>query len=297
MGTFTIPLKKVIEYENGKIGLDDYPIFDETYRESLNKKIIAHYWNQEIGVETPSLFRFAMARKMNEIMPLYNQHYKLSLLTVDPLSTINMRSIVESDGTTTAASNGTSGGTTTAEGEGTTGGTTTTEGEGTTAGTTTTDGNSTSESGSTSKARVIGSEFPQTILMENGDYATTGNDTISDTTATGAATDHQTVTQEGTSTDNQTVTQAGSTTDNQTVTQSGTSTESQNATQEGKQDSTTTGYQGHAPELIAQARLALVNVDMMVINELRELFMLIWSNNDTFTNNRGGYYGFGYPNF
>lgn len=212
-------LKKVIEMEKGKIGLDDYPIFDEDYRAELNNKIIAHYWNQEIGQETIDMWRFAMRRKMNEIMPLYNQHYRLSLLSVDPLSTMDVKTIVATDGETS------------------------------------TTGNSSNTGGSTAKARAIGSDFPQAILMDNGDYATTGNDTISDTTATGSATDNQ------------------------------------NATQNATQTSSNTGYQGHAPVLILQARQALVNVDMMVINELRELFMLIWANNDSYTGSRYPYYG------
>jgi hypothetical protein len=34
------------------IGLDDYPIFQEAYRETLNNKIIRHYYTREIGAET-----------------------------------------------------------------------------------------------------------------------------------------------------------------------------------------------------------------------------------------------------
>lgn len=219
MGTFTLPLKRVIEIEKGNIGLNDYPIFDEDYREPLNKKITQHFWNREIGQESIELFRFAMSRKMNEIMPLYNQQYELSLIKVDPLSTVDLKTIVASDGTSSTV------------------------------------GNSSNTGGSTAKARAIGSEFPQVVLMDDGDYATTGNDTISDTTATGSAVDEQ------------------------------------NATQNATQDSTNTGYQGHAPALIYQARQALVNIDMMVIGELNELFMLIWSNNDSYSE-RFPYYGY-----
>lgn len=51
MPSFTIQLKEIIldDYSNvADIGLDWYPIFDETYRPGLNKKIIQHYWNREI---------------------------------------------------------------------------------------------------------------------------------------------------------------------------------------------------------------------------------------------------------
>lgn len=219
MGTFTIPLKKVIEMEGDLgIGLNDYPIFQEGYRESLNQKIINHYWNQEIGLETNDLFRFAMRRKMHEIMPLYNQHYELSLKTVDPLSTVHISDI--SDTSMEATSNSTS--------------------------------NNTSASGA--KSRAVASDFPQVALQEGSDYASTAQDNISDTTATADATG------------------------NDSSNQSGNSTHTQD------------GYQGHAPLLILQARQALVNVDMMVIDELKELFMLIWANGDDYTGS-GSYYG------
>lgn len=38
------------------IGLNDYPIFDEAYRNTLNNKIIRHYYTREIGAETVGRF-------------------------------------------------------------------------------------------------------------------------------------------------------------------------------------------------------------------------------------------------
>lgn len=52
-----------------------YPIFDEEYRSVLNQKIVSHYLNYNIGYESASLFYFYITRKMNEIMPYYNQLY------------------------------------------------------------------------------------------------------------------------------------------------------------------------------------------------------------------------------
>lgn len=66
------------ELENAKwdFNLREYPIFDETYRPILNKKIRDHYLFCEIGLETPALFTHFLNRKMSEIMPYYNQLYK-----------------------------------------------------------------------------------------------------------------------------------------------------------------------------------------------------------------------------
>lgn len=58
------------------IGLDKYPIFDETYRTYLNDKIINHFYFREIGFETAAQFSWYMKRTMNEIMPKYNRIYE-----------------------------------------------------------------------------------------------------------------------------------------------------------------------------------------------------------------------------
>ena len=239
MATFTMVLKDVIEMEEGKIGLDDYPIFDEDYRDSLNQKIIDHYWNQEIGQETISMFRHAMKRRMNEIMPLYNEQYRLNLVVVDPLSTMSIKNIVQAEGESTGTS----------EAENTANGT------------------SENESVSAATSRAVASDTPQTALQANADYATSMQDSVSESTARGSAQD------------------ASTSKANETRGEKNTTTS----------ESGTTGYSGHAPMLILAARQALVNVDLMVINELSDLFMLIWSSNDSYTqNNRLGFFHYGY---
>lgn len=69
--------------------LGDYPIFDESYREHLNKKILRHFYMQEIGYETEGLFLFELNRKMREIMPYYNQLYLTEKLELDPWENVN----------------------------------------------------------------------------------------------------------------------------------------------------------------------------------------------------------------
>lgn len=70
------------------IGLSDYPIFDASYRTALNDKIIDHFYFREIGFETAAQFAWYMRRTMNEIMPKYNALYRAQA-TIDldhPLS-------------------------------------------------------------------------------------------------------------------------------------------------------------------------------------------------------------------
>jgi hypothetical protein len=116
-------------------------------------------------------------------------------------------------------------------------------------------GNSVSTATADSKSRSVSSETPQTMLSPNGDYATGAVDAISNTKNGSNAT------------------QAGS------------------ENQSSKMDnvSTTTGYQGVASDLLMRYRDSLLNIDMMIVTELEELFMQVWDNGDSYTNSRGFY--------
>jgi len=75
MAQYTVTIRDLVA--NGfDLGLQDYPIYEEAYRETLNNKIINHYMMSEIGQETPGLFKLYLNNKMNEIMPKYNIMYQ-----------------------------------------------------------------------------------------------------------------------------------------------------------------------------------------------------------------------------
>lgn len=76
MAKYTTTIKSLID-NNFDFGLQDYPIFDEEYRDHLNDMILKHYYMSEIGFETANLFKQYLNNKMNEIMPYYNTLYKL----------------------------------------------------------------------------------------------------------------------------------------------------------------------------------------------------------------------------
>jgi len=90
------------------IGLDEYPIFDETYRAALNAKILKHFFFREIGAETPTKFKYFLNRTMDEIMPLYNQMYKSQLITFDPLVTYELTETSTMDKKGSSTGSGTS---------------------------------------------------------------------------------------------------------------------------------------------------------------------------------------------
>jgi len=86
----------------------DFPIWNESYRFTLCSKILKHYWMQEIGQETVALWKFYINRKLNEIMPYYNELYKTIIKDFSPkyqyektrtLKDVN-KSNINKDGTT-----------------------------------------------------------------------------------------------------------------------------------------------------------------------------------------------------
>lgn len=68
----------------------DFPIFDENYRTTLETKIIRHYYTREIGLETYGLWKLKLQTKLNEIMPYYNKLYESELYTYNPLYDVDM---------------------------------------------------------------------------------------------------------------------------------------------------------------------------------------------------------------
>lgn len=63
----------------------DFPIFDETYRLVLEKKILSQYYTREICEESVGLWKLRLKNKLNLIMPYYNQLYKSETLDFNPL--------------------------------------------------------------------------------------------------------------------------------------------------------------------------------------------------------------------
>lgn len=75
MAHYTITIKSLKD-NNFDFGLKNYPIFNETYRETLNNHILNYYYESEIGFETAELFKFYLNNTMDLIMSKYNEMYK-----------------------------------------------------------------------------------------------------------------------------------------------------------------------------------------------------------------------------
>lgn len=74
MSKYTVSIKNLMK-NNFDFGLNNYPIFDENYRQVLNNNILYYYYEDEIGLETPELFKIYLNRTMNRIMTYYNNLY------------------------------------------------------------------------------------------------------------------------------------------------------------------------------------------------------------------------------
>lgn len=233
MSRYTIELRYLIE-GNYDLGLKDYPIFDESYREQLNNKIIQHYYFREIGFETEALFKNRLNQKMNEIMPYYNQMYESSKLKINPLSTIDLEEVFSRKSKTTG------------------------EGTSSTSGT----GNNTNNFNSTDTTDYGKiSKFSDIAQAQ-----TTPNEILNDKYLTSATVD-----------DGQDKnTNTGTNTSQTESTTSGTSTDERNL----DEDTTLTrkGNNGTASEseLLNMYRETFLNIDMMIIDDLDELFLGIW---------------------
>lgn len=314
-----------------------FPIFDENYRVPLERKIIWHYYFREIGFETFGLFQFMLQRKLNEIMPYYNQLYETELLQFNPLYNRNFTekytgkgTDVENTGKNTTADSTQGINTTENRKENRTNDLTVsdttnlTSETNTTAstgskGTTNTKSDSTGSSDNTStqtqntetslNQKHIHSDTPQGLLamasIEDNVYASDAQinaDTTSvqqTTDSTSKTTDSENVSTQMTSEDSTTST--GKVNASQDVAVSRTEDASENAdsqktavTDVTKKDTQTVasttnvnttedyvreivGYDGTSPiDLINKFRESLLNIDMMVIGELNELFFSLW---------------------
>lgn len=294
----------------------DFPIFDESYRNVLETKILKHFYTREIGLETVGLWKLKLETKLNEIMPFYNQLYKSELIEFNPLYDVNLTR----DHTLNRSEQTDQKGTETADA--TENGTINTKGSSNKNGTSRenidvsenqeTEQNSNSETniknttGSTSEETATGakthydkySDTPQGSLqnVQNDTYLTnarmindndahTGKTTVlGDDTSTGSTTADTSTTTDSTSE----TTRTGSTTEETSETQNITNsnTENRNTTHTTNKELTSLdSYLEHVKgknggvsysKMLMEFRESFLNIDMQVINELNELFMNLW---------------------
>lgn len=263
----------VIAKSRSKVFSFDFPIFDESYRTVLETKIIKHYYTREIGAETFGLWQLWLDTKMNEIMPYYNELYKSKLLEFNPFYDADYTRTGNRD----ADKTGTEDERVTQDVEKTGRGTVTNDFDGTTTRT-----NNLTETTNMSNAPKTEtweefSDTPQGALtgVRNMNYLTNARHITEDgtgSTTTGTVSNTGTVTDVADSSNVET----RNTIDSEDRTANGTKTYNLNNTEEylehivGK-------FPGRSyAALLKEYRETFINIDMMIIRDLRKLFMGLW---------------------
>lgn len=218
-----------------------YPIFDENHRAELQEKILLWYYDREIGFRTVGRWQLGLAQYLNRIMPYYNEMYKTTSVNYDILTDVDLTE--ESEGQGEDKSQEERGSEMSGSSNTTNNSTDTTQA--------TTAGNTTSATSDTPQGTIAD--------VDNMSYLTSYNKS------------------NNSSNNNGTVTTSGSSLSENS------STTKDNSTKTFKKSETfvktTKGKSGGKsyPEMIMEYRKAIANVDAMVIDELEDLFLSVWT--------------------
>lgn len=246
-----------------KIFTFTFPIFDENYRFVLEKKILKHFYTREICEETVGLWKLRLDAKLNEIMPYYNKLYKSELLEFNPLYTANLtrtkKTDYDSDRNENENINDTSSSNRTTSNNGkvdtTNNSTTTGTGSGTSNNT------STDLYSDTPQGGLSGVE--SNTYLTNARKITDNGSTSSNTSNTNSSTGKVESSESGTDNSAGTYGRIRGNTDTLTSTEN--------------YLETIVGYEGtNASDLLLKFRETFLNIDMLVINDLENLFFQLW---------------------
>ena len=239
----------------------DFPIFDESYRAVLENKILKHYYTREIGAETVGLWKLWLNTRLNEIMPYYNKLYESELIKFNPMYDVDLTTDYQK------VDNGTNNKT----------GSYSESGNFSETGSITED-NDSSESFSTLNTKAdkndhwdYYSDTPQGGIngLADNTYLTNARHITDDTTGSTSGAS-------GTSSNNTDISKSSSKSGSDS--KSGNTTD--NATIRNVED-----YLHHVvgknggisySKLLAEFRDTFLNIDMMIIGELKDLFMNLW---------------------
>ena len=217
-------IDEILEKSWNKIFDTTWNIYDENERKNLCKKILRHYYTNEIGFETVGLWVLYLNTKMNEIMPYYNQLYESARLKFEPLKDVDYTETGDKENTATENNK------------------------------TVRDGNTTRTDDLTRNTDGTNkySDTPQGGLngIITSDYLT--NATKDDIIETNTGTQNNKID------------------DN--------ITEDKKIKDNGNYSKNVTGKMGgkNYSEMLIDYRKTMINIDMMVIDELSELFMKLW---------------------
>ena len=261
-----------------------FPIFDEGYRSVLETKILKHFYTREIGLETVGLWKLKLNTKLNEIMPYFNQLYSSQLYAFNPFYDVDLTRKHRIDGsgkrdTDTTSNTETEHRITVDEtGNTTTDNTGSSTGEGTSENTEVRTGTnnqtddfvekySDTPQGAITDLRTDKYLTNATIRNDDRKQNTSDNVKNDGKTSSNVSTKDNTEVEETRNTD---TSGNNSSTTNGNVSATLTNTEDYLETVQGKN-----GGASYS-KLLMEYRETFLNIDMMVIDNLEELFMQLW---------------------
>ena len=254
----------IIAEARSKVFDFEFPIYDESYRSVLETKILKHYYTREIGAESVGLWKLWLDTRLNEIMPYYNDLYRSALLEFNPLIDTDFTS--QHNGESAGESkNGLQGSDVDSRNYQTTdSGRLVSEGSSENLG-------SRNNTGTDDNWNYY-SDTPQGGINGLSDNTYLTNATHNTDSNTNSETSRNDITTDQTTTNNNTRTEGGSGTKNRTENRTGefSNTDSYIDHVVGKRG--TASYSS----LIMEFRKTLINIDMMIIDELGDLFMNVW---------------------
>lgn len=255
-----VNIDEVINGAWNKIFTSKVTFFDESYRSVLCKKILKHYYLREICCETVGIWKLWMNERLETIMPYYNQLYKSELIKFEPLTDVDLTRKHARTVDGTEARNGETSDTSNATREVT--GTNDTKETGT--------GRTTTSASRDETKRDLYSDTPQGAItgLENENYLTNARKITDGVTSSGNENTDTTRNVDNDYTENETTNNTKNGTNK--VTGTSNTTEDYLETLVGKQGS------GTYSKMLMEFRDTFLNIDMMVINEFKDLFFGLW---------------------
>lgn len=281
-------INSVLDKSWDKIFTTNWEIFDESYRKILCEKILRSYYTREICAETVGLWQLWLDSTLCEIMPMYNQLYKTTIYEFNPLYNTDMtttftKTVTGNDSKTTTGNNSKWNDVSTSSKNTKTDDYTVKDSSKTDS---TSKGNTNSESSNNDTFDETNkfNDTPQGGVngIESGNYLTDIRMISRTGTTTNSSDENSTSSLNGTYTNENlnkgTTVNEGTTRSN--TTENGTANASETGTSEttetwtekvmGKNNSENYG------QLLVEFRKSIINIDKMIIDELKPLFMQLW---------------------
>ena len=237
-------VEDLLEKSWDKIFTKNWNIFDESYRKILCKKILRKYYTREICAETIGLWKLWLDATMCEIMPKYNQLYESELYKFNPLYNVDITTTFEKKA------------------------------------------NENSKNEDSRKGIVTGNSNNTSTVSNQNNSTTTGNTTqkYSDTPQGGlkGLTEDEYLTNATMNDSQTTVSESNSTNGSTEIISSNNSEESGSST--GSRENTETWVQKvqgknsgeNYATIVKDFRNNILNIDKMIIDELKPLFFNLW---------------------